>query len=113
MANTTALMDTFINKEQLQQMEDTAQCFSEDNFNTVYKYIQSKIKDVATYYSYEGYEIYLSSGTDIKFKQKGQTLAVANKENGIYSLFKILKDNQRQVEITHELFCQLLNEAIG
>ena len=73
--------------------ENTASCFSEANFESVYKFLENKIKQ-GGFHVFEGNELYVKEGMQIVIKEENYTLAIIHKEHGIYSLAKVLTDNQ-------------------
>jgi hypothetical protein len=91
------------------EMEKTDNCFSEINLKIVHNYLKQQISIGNTpYYKYDGYELYIDEEKTIFLKDKGYTLAVINKENGIVSLAVMQKNNERIVEKTAGIFCKLL-----
>lgn len=87
-------------------------CFSKNNFEKVYKYIDSRITSSnSTFFKFDNYEIYLHGPAEIIFKKNEYTLAWANKEKGIVSLAKNNTDNKKIVTHINILFCKLFSLA--
>jgi len=94
------------------EMEKADNCFSEINLTIVHNYIKHKISIGNTpYYKYEEYELYAGEQLTIYLKDKGYTLAIINKENGIVSLAIMQKNNERIVKLTAGIFCKILSMA--
>lgn len=95
-----------------QPMPNKNDCFSATNFNLVYQYIsESMQQDSSAYYRYEKYQLHPGCAAEIAVKQDGYTLAIISRERGIYSLAKVLSDNNRLVSIANEMFCNILSQV--
>ncbi|PKL19285.1 MAG: hypothetical protein CVV49_01495 [Spirochaetae bacterium HGW-Spirochaetae-5] len=91
------------------EMEKTDKCFSEMNLSIVHNYLKQQISTGNTpYYKYDGYELYIDEEITIFLKDKGYTLAVINKKNGIVSLAVLQKNNERIVKTATGIFCRIL-----
>jgi hypothetical protein len=90
-------------------------CFSEENFQKVYEYVNEQINKAETeFISFSGYDIYLDFEKTrilVKEKEKNYTLSIIEKTD-IYSLIKSAKGNERMVKTAHKLFCELLANAL-
>ena len=86
-------------------------CFSENNFEKVYQYLNNEIAaQELSFYIHDEYEIHLFGETEIKIKQNGWTLAIIRKEKGIFALAKLKSDNEKQLMKANKIFCQLVAE---
>ena len=84
-------------------------CFSETNFESVYKFLENEIKQGDKgFYVFEGNKLYVKEGMQIVIKEDSFTLAIIHKKQGVYSLAKVLSDNQHLVKKAHEIFCSIL-----
>lgn len=91
-------------------MNRTAYCYSEENFEIVYKFIEDQIqKGEKEFYSFQGYQLFIIGGEMITIKQSDWSQSVIHKEKGIYSLAKSLKSNQKHVEKASAIFCKILD----
>ena len=99
-----------INKEILSK-DNKETCFSKSNFDTVYKFIDTKIKNEIAFYEFENYTICLKNNTEIWFLKKGYSKGKITKEKGVFSLAIWQKDNDRIVKEINELFCKILSET--
>ena len=98
----------------IQPMPDNNDCFSSANFDLVYHHIRKSIaKEKSAFYTCEKYQLHLGCAAEITIKQDGYTLAIISRETGIYSLAKVLSDNNRLVDVANELFCKVLGVSIG
>lgn len=89
--------------------ENTASCFSEANFESVYKFLEDQIKiGNKEFFSFDDNKLYVEDGMQIVIKEENYTLAIIHKEHGISSLSKVLSDNQNLVKKAHQIFCKLL-----
>ena len=87
-------------------------CFSENNFEKVYQYLNNEITaQELSFYIHDEYEIHLFDENEIKIKQNGWTLAIIRKEKGIFALAKLKSDNEKQLMKTNKIFCQLVTEV--
>ena len=97
------------NETIVRTMNDTESCYSEENFETVYKFVEDQIKkSEENFYSFKSCQLFLMDGEVIAIKQKNWTESIIHREKGIYSLAKELKANQRHVKKAHEIFCELV-----
>lgn len=95
-----------------QPMTASKDCFSATNFDLVYDYIRASIdKDNLSFYTHETYQLHLSCSAEITVKQNGYTLAVISRGKGIYSLAKVLSDNNKLVRTANRIFCEILEKA--
>ena len=86
-------------------------CFSENNFEKVYQYLNNEITaQELSFYIHDEYEIHLFDKNEIKIKQNGWTLAIIRKEKGIFALAKLKSDNEKQLMKANKIFCQLVTE---
>jgi len=84
-------------------------CFSENNFEKVYQYINNEITaQELSFYIHDEYEIHLFDENEIKIKQNGWTLAIIRKEKGIFTLAKLKSDNEKQLIRANKIFCELI-----
>lgn len=84
-------------------------CYSEANFETVYKFVEDQIKkSEEDFYSFKSCQLFLMDGEVIAIRQKNWTQSMIHTERGIYSLAKELNANQRHVKKAHEIFCELV-----
>ena len=89
-------------------------CFTKKNFDTVCKFIKTQtIKNQSDFYTYDDIEIYISSIDELSFKKNGSTLAIINKEKGIFSLAMNKDQNDKLVSKANQLFCKLLSEVFN
>ena len=106
--NITPLYPKKYENENILAMANIA-CFSETNFESVYKFLESEIKQGDRgFYVFEGNELYVKEGMQIVIKEDSFTLAIIHKKRGVYSLAKILSDNQNLVKKAHNIFCGIL-----
>lgn len=96
-------------------MNKTASCFSEENFDIVYQYLEDQMKkEEVKKYPFDTYVLNIADngqGLEIRMKRDDYSLAIISKERGIYSLAKRLKDNNRLVHKANEIFCKILSLA--
>lgn len=85
-------------------------CFSKENFDQVYSFIKAQMKE-REYLLYQSYEWHLTDEKSIVMKKDNYSLAIIDREKGIYSLAKILSDNQNLVRKANASFCELVEEA--
>jgi len=103
---------TSMNNAKTPNTEKINTCFSKENFDRVYKYIDDNIKNENNiHYQYDNYELYLTSTTEISFNKDGYTLAKVAKEQGFVSLAKRKKDNDRILKEANQVFCKILSES--
>ena len=102
-----------ITQEQNFRMTDIkTSCFSEANFEIVYAYVEKHVEESKQGpYSFDDIELNLVDGCRIYLKKNNYTIAIFDKEKGIYSMAKVLEDNKRLVKKANEIFCDLLSEA--
>lgn len=82
---------------------------SNENFDSVYKYIEMQIKkEPAQFYSYKDYELHLKDHLEIIITKNAYTLSIISKEKGIFSLVKTQKENEEMVVKTDKLFWEIL-----
>ena len=87
-------------------------CFSEANFEIVYAYVEKQVRQSDSgHYQMGDMELHLRGDNQIFLKKNNYTLAIIDRETGIYSLAKVLDDNNRLVKKANEIFCDLLSEA--
>jgi len=88
-------------------------CFSKENFQKVYGYIENKInEDGSSFFVFKEYEVHITKKEEIiSIKKNGYTLSKIEVEKGIYSLNKSEKQNKKMVNLTHNIFCELLSIA--
>ena len=85
-------------------------CYSEANFETVYKFVDDQIKKgEEDFYSFQAHQLFLIDGEMIAIKQKNWTQSIIHREKGIYSLAKEFKANHKYVKKAHEIFCELVD----
>jgi hypothetical protein len=90
-------------------MDKSNNCFSENNFDKVYKYINEQINVTGTaYYLYSGYEVYLSNPVEIRLKKNNYTLAVIHKQKAIFSLAIKQGNSNAIVKEANNVFCKIL-----
>jgi hypothetical protein len=92
-------------------MNKTDNCFSEDNFDSLYKFIVEKISAAkTTYYLHSGYEIHVGGPAELRFKKDHYTLAVIHRKKGIFSLAIKQADNDKIMKEVNRLFCELIEQ---
>lgn len=88
-------------------MDKSFSCFSEDNFNLFYQYVEKQI-DADRYCIYKEYELYIIDPTTIAVKKNNYTLVIIEKERGICSLAKFLEKNREQTRKVSQIFCEII-----
>lgn len=87
-------------------------CFTTDNFDRVYSFIQSQLAtNKSEFYVVEKTEIHLANDQEISFKSNGYTFSKVNREKGIISLPKYKADNDKAQLKSSQLFCKILSEV--
>jgi len=82
---------------------------SNENFDSVYKFIELQIKKEPTeFYNYKEYELHLNDDLEIIIKKNAYTLSKISRGNGIFSLVKTQKENKEMVVKTDKLFLEVL-----
>lgn len=82
---------------------------SNENFDSVYKFIEMQIKEGSTqFFSYKDYELHLNDDLEIIIKKNAYTLSKISRGNGIFSLVKTEKENKEMVVKTDKLFLEVL-----
>jgi len=89
-------------------------CHNVENFDKVYSYLKKEITEGNThFYIHKGYEFYLIDNQRIDLRKSNYTLAVIDKDKGIYALAKNKSDNNRNKRKADKLFCELLEKMIN
>ncbi|GAA0890675.1 hypothetical protein GCM10009122_03540 [Fulvivirga kasyanovii] len=89
-------------------------CFSGANFDLVYDHIRKSISQGNLgFYTHETYQLHPGCSAEIAVKQDGYTLTVISRGKGIYSLAKVLSDNNKLVSTANRIFCEVLEKAGG
>jgi hypothetical protein len=92
-------------------MHKIENCFSEYNFDRLYRFIAEKVSAAkTTYYLYWGYEIHVSGPAELRFKKDHYTLAVIHREKGISSLAIKQTDNDKIMKEVNRVFCELIEQ---
>lgn len=94
-------------------MNENKICLSESTYDTVYAYLSTEIKNEnLSFYMYKGYEFYIGTLNQISVRKDGYTMSNIHREKGISALAKEKTYNKIDVSLTHQLFCELYEEAI-
>lgn len=105
----TAFGQTSINYVKMIDTEETENCFSRTNFESVLKYIADQIKKNNTvFYRYDDYELFLNDTSEIFLKKDGYTLSKVIKGKGVFAVAKRKQDHDIILKKTNHLFCQML-----
>jgi hypothetical protein len=104
------IMTLFGNRSSIAQKEPKKEtnCFSKENFELVYQYINNQIKsNNINLYTIDEYKVSLEENPKrIRLKRNEYTVALIY-EKGIYSLNKSKKGNERGVIEANQVFCKL------
>lgn len=115
------IITSSVKYDQPTTMNKEVSCFSETNFDIVYRYLQEQIRKAdKNYYVHGNRALYVLNspetyGKEIILTDKGYTytLAAINKEKGIFALAKMLEDNKRLVQEANQIFCEILQLSIS